>query len=439
MEPLPPWLMFVALFGAILAGLPVAYSLIVVSLLFGLPLFGSHLGQQFYGRFYEVASNYTLAAVPLFIFMGVMLERSGIAERLFNAMQLWLGRLPGGLAVAVIAMCAIFAASTGIIGAVEVVVGLMAIAPMLRYGYSKDLISGTICAGGSLGTLIPPSVLVVIYAGVGSVSVGDLFAGVLIPGLLTVTLFILYIMLRCWLRPQDGPPLSKADVEIPLGRKLAVTVSALVPATLLVTAVLGSILAGIASPTEAAAVGALGAMILTMLYGRFNLEILGEVAHKTVTLNAMILLIVVGGMMFSSVFIVGGGNQLVRDIVEAAGLSATAMMMLFLFIIIISGFVLDWVTIVLICIPIFTPMLRDAGVDLVWFAVMAIVAIQTSYLTPPMAPTIFYLRAIAPREISYGHMARGVMPFVGILVIVLVIVGLVPATATYLPFVLFGF
>ena len=439
MEPLPPWLMFVALFGAILAGLPVAYSLIAVSLLFGLPLFGSHLGQQFYGRLYEAASNYTLAAVPLFIFMGVMLERSGIAERLFNAMQLWLGRLPGGLAVAVITMCAIFAAATGIIGAVEVVVGMMAIPPMLRYGYAKDLISGTISAGGSLGTLIPPSVLVVIYAGVGSVSVGDLFAGVLIPGLLTVCAFLTYIMIRCWLRPQDGPPVARSEVEMPLGRKLTITIGALIPALLLVLAVLGSILAGIASPTEAAAVGAIGAVALTLAYRRFTWAILWEVAHKTITLNAMILLIVAGGMMFSTIFIVSGGNQMVRDIVAGAGLSTNSMIVLFLGIIILAGFILDWVTIVLICIPIFTPMLREAGVDLVWFAVMAIVAIQTSYLTPPMAPTIFYLRAIAPREITYGHMAWGVMPFVGMLVAVLLIIGFVPATATYLPSVLFGF
>lgn len=226
---------------------------------------------------------------------------------------------------------------------------------------------------------------------------------------------------------------------MPLGKKLTITVGALIPALLLVFAVLGSILAGVASPTEAAAVGATGAVALTLAYRRFTWAILWEVSHKTITLNAMILLIVAGGMMFSTIFIVSGGNQMVRDIVAGAGLSTNGMIVLFLAIIILAGFILDWVTIVLICIPIFTPMLRESGVDLVWFAVMAIVAIQTSYLTPPMAPTIFYLRAIAPREIAYGHMAWGVMPFVAMLVAVLLIIGFVPATATYLPSVLFGF
>jgi tripartite ATP-independent transporter DctM subunit len=438
MEAFPPGLMFAALFGLVFAGVPVAFALIATSFLFGLPVLDDRLGNQFFGRFYEVASNSVLTAVPLFVLMGVLLEKSGIAERLFHAMRLWVGRLPGGLAIAAIAMCAIFAAATGIIGAVEAIVGMMAIPPMLRYGYEKGLISGTICAGGSLGTIIPPSVLVVVYSGVGQVPVGDLLAGIMLPSLLMVVLFILYIYIRCRIRPQDGPPLAAEEVMLPLRRKLVITAAGLVPATCLIVAVLGSILAGIASPTEAAAIGAAGSLALLVLYRSFGWTVLVQAARKTVSLNAMILLIVLGGMMFSSVFAVSGGTTMVRDTVTRLALPGWALVCVFLLVVFALGFILDWVSVVLICVPVFAPLIRAAGVDPLWFAVMVIIVIQTSYLTPPMAPAIFYLRAIAPPEISYIDMYRGVVPFVLAQGAVLAAVAAFPSLATWLPRALLG-
>ncbi len=426
-------LMFPALFVLIFLGLPVAFSLITVAFAAGLMAFGDLLPRQMFARLIDASSSYTLAAVPLFILMGAVLERSGIAERLFKAMQLWLGRMPGGLAVATIAMAGIFAAATGIVGAVEAVIGLMAIPPMLRYAYDKGLISGTICAGGSLGTMIPPSIVVIIYGAIGQISIGQLFAGVLIPGGLMITFFLGYIVLRCWLRPADGPPAALDEVDVTLGAKLRITAVSILPATALVVAVLGSILAGIASPTEAAAVGALGAIVLAVLYRELNYAKLRAILSKTIRINAMILLIVVGGSMFTSVFYFHGGNELVAGTVHALAPTEFWLIVLLLVITFFLGFVLDWVSVVLICLPIFDGLIRAAGVDPLWFGVMMIIVIQTSYLTPPMAPAIFYLRSIAPPEITYRDMFRGVLPFVACQALVLALVAILPWTATYLP------
>ena len=432
-------LMFPALFALIFLGIPVSFSLAGVAFLFGIGVFGDVIGAVFYDRLLGVSTASTLAAVPLFVFMGAVLERSAIAERLFRVMQVWFGFMPGGLGIAAITMSAVFAAATGIIGAVEAVIGMMAIPAMMKLGYDRGLISGTICAGGSLGTIIPPSIVVIIYASLAELSIGALFAGIMIPGGLMVALFILYIAGRAWLRPQDGPPAPREVYAIPLRQKLIVTVQGLVPAVLLVAAVLGAILGGIASPTESASVGAVGAMLLTLFYREFSLKVLRESLAKTLTVTAMVMMIVVGGTMFSSVFLVIGGGSLIRDTVASLQLGPAGMVALFLFIVFLLGFVLDWITVVLICLPIFLPLLRGAGVDQIWFAVMMTVVIQTAYLTPPMAPAVFYLRTIAPPEITYRDMYLGVAPFVALEAIVLAIVALVPATATYLPSVLIGF
>lgn len=439
MDDFLPALMFPALFALIFLGIPVAFALIATAFVFGIVAFGDNIGQILFSRTLGVAASPVLAAIPLFIFMGSMLERTSIAKRLFEAMQIWLGRMPGGLAVATITMCGVFAAATGIIGAVETVIGMMAIPPMLKHGYDKGLISGTICAGGSLGTIIPPSVTVIIYASIAELSIGDLFVGIIIPGLLMIVFFIGYIVVLGILKPSSAPPLPREIVSIPLRRKLAVTATGLLPATLLVAAVLGSIIFGIASPTEAAAVGAAGALILTLAYREFSWRVLYEVVRKSVSISAMVMLIVVGGAMFSGVFLVNGGRVLVADIVQTLALPPGGLVAVFLLIVFLFGFVLDWITIVLIALPIFLAPLKAAGVDQVWFAVLMVVVIQTSYMTPPMAPAIFYLRSIAPKEITYGHMYRGVMPFVVAELLVLAVVALFPATATYLPKILIGF
>ncbi len=429
--------MFPALFVLVFMGFPVAFSLFCISLLFGYEIFGAALGAQLYGRILDISSNLILAAIPLFVFMGSMLQSSGIAKRLFEAMRVWMGRLPGGLSVTSIVMCAIFAATSGIIGAVEIVVGLMAIPAMVSAKYSKGLISGTICAGGALGTIIPPSIVVVIYASIAEMSVGDLFAGIMIPGVAMVAFFIFYILIRSWLDPSCAPPIPTAEFEMPLGQRLWLTFTALVPCTALIVAVLGSIFAGVASPTEAAAVGALGSVLLSVVYREFSLDVFVLALRQTVLITSMVLLIIAGGVLFSSVFIVGGGKDLVNQMIGAFDLGPTGMIWLFLAIIFLLGFVLDWISVVLVTIPIFDPLIRDAGIDPVWFGVMICVTLQTSYLTPPMAPSIFFLRSIAPKDFSYRDMYWGVAPFVVMQLVTLFVVMALPWTATYLPKILF--
>ena len=431
-DPLLAGLMFPTLFLLILLGLPVAFSLIVTAFGFALLAFGDIAPAQLYRFVDKVASQPTFAAIPLFVFMGAMLERSGIAARLFEAMRLWLGRLPGGLSLAALSMCAIFAAGTGIVGAVEVMVGMMAIPAMKKYNYSNDLIAGTICAGGSLGTMIPPSIVVVVYATQGQLSIGDLFAAVIIPSILMVACFLGYALARCALRPQDGPPVAGDEFAMPMREKIWITLTSLLPALALVLAVVGSIIAGIAAPTEAAGVGALGTIILTLFYRRLTIEVLWSATRATLVITAMVMLIVVGGTMFTSIFQINGGRQLIQSTILAMDLSSGELILIVLLIIMILGFVLDWISIVLICVPIYDPLLRAAGIDPVWFAVLAIIALQTSYLTPPMAPSLFYLRSIAPPDMSYRQMALGVMPFVACQVLVMLIVYLFPGTALWL-------
>jgi len=428
-------LMFPALFVLVFLGLPIAFSLLATAFIFGLPIYGGVIGLQMYAGITQTASQFLLSAVPPFVFMGFMLERSGIAERLFYALRIWLGRLPGGLALATMAMAAVIAASTGIVGAVEVVIGVMAIPAMLQYGYSRVLASGTVCAGGSLGTMIPPSIVVVIYASVANLSVGQLFAGVLAPGMIMVTLFFGYILIRCILRPEEGPRAAVEDV-VPIGERLWITLTAFVPAVALIFAVLGAIIVGIATPTEAASVGAVGAVLLTILYGRMTWTVMKETLTQTLLVNCMILLIVVGGSMFSGVFRIHGGNTLVATVVDVLGLGDIGLVLILLGVVFIAGFILDWVSIVLICLPIFIPLLSAAGIDPIWFAVLMVVVIQTSYLTPPMAPSIFYLRSIAPPEITYSDMYWGVLPFVFCQVVTLVLVFVWPDLAVWLPKVL---
>lgn len=432
-------LMFPALFALILFGLPVAFSLIAVAFVFGLPFFGERLGTQLFGNLVDLGTNYSLSAIPLFILMGAILEKSGIAERLFHSMQIWVGRLPGGLCVAALCMCAIFAASTGVFGAVEVIIGLMAIPVMRQRGYNHGLIAGTICAGGSLGTIIPPSVTVVVYASIADLSVGDLFAGIMLPGLLMTAYFIIYVVVRCTLRPQDGPPVPREMfAAMPLSEKLGVTATAILPAILLIAAVLGSILTGAASPTEAAAVGVLGGLVLTAAYGRMNASLLIEALKKAATLNGVIMIILAAGTLFSSVFIVNGGRTLVTSVIDALALPPWGVLALFLFILFLLGFIIDWVSMLLVCIPIFNPIVISLGFNPLWFAVLVAIIIQTSYLTPPMAPAVFYFRTIAPPAIKLSEMLWGVMPFVALEMAVLATVMLIPELATYLPRLFFG-
>ena len=322
-------------------------------------------------------------------------------------------------------------------GATESVVGLLAIPVMLRYAYDKGLISGTICAGGSLGTIIPPSVVVVILGPVADVSVGDLFVGMLIPGLMLAGLYIVYIIVRCMIRPQDGPSLPPDENDPPFMQKLIITATALVPPLILIFAVLGTIMLGWATPTEAAAMGAIGTVLMTIFYGSFNLGIMQEAFFKTLQITAMILTILLGGVMFAGVFVALGGISAVQNLLEAAQLGPWATMLILMLIAFIAGFVLDLISIILIIIPVSVAVLRAMGVDDVWFCIMFLVVIQTSYLTPPMAPAIFYLRGISPPEIRLVDMYKGVLPFIALEFICLGLIMAFPDLALKLPELLF--
>ncbi len=306
-------MMFPALLFALFLGFPVAFSMMGVALIFGLMVFGDAVIFQFVQKVNDVASNFVLAAVPLFVFMGAMLERSGIAEQLFEAIHLWTRRLPGGLAVGTIIMCVIFAASTGVIGATETVVGLLAIPVMMKYAYDKGLISGTICAGGSLGTIIPPSVVVVVLGPVADVSVGDLFVGMIFPGLIMSASYVAYILIRCTINPKAGPSIPPADDDPSFAQKMRISLFALVPPMTMIAAVLGSIMFGLAAPTEAAALGALGSILLALMYRQFSLSVLNEAVIQTLKVTCMIILILLGGNMFAGVFVGAGACRLPRN------------------------------------------------------------------------------------------------------------------------------
>ena len=431
--------MFPFLFILVFAGIPVAFSLISTAFLFGVFAFGMNLPTVFHSRMYDVTSNFILAAIPLFVFMGAMLERAGIAAKLFEAIKIWFGAFRGGLAITTIIMCGIFAASSGVVGAVEIVVGLMAIPAMMGAGYKKDLAAGTVCAGGSLGTTIPPSVVIIVYASLTEMSVGDLFAGILIPAFVMVALFLIYIIGRCTIQRDAGPGLDPAELDASIAEKLWLALTALIPAALLVFAVLGSIFMGIAAPTEAAAVGATGAVALSIAYKQFSFKVLVEALTQTIKITAMVMMIVVGGVLFASIFIIHGGDDLVSELITGNKFSQTQIILLFLLVVFILGFILDWISVLIIVLPISDPIVRGAEIDPVWFGVMVCIVLQTSYLTPPMAPSIFYLRSIAPRDITYGDMYRGVTPYIGAQLLTLLMVALYPLTATWLPEILFGF
>jgi tripartite ATP-independent transporter DctM subunit len=408
-------LMFPALLVALFMGVHVAFAMMGVALVFGYMTFGDAVVYQFVSKVDLVASSFVLAAVPLFVFMGSMLERSGIAERLFEAVHLWTRRLT------------------------ETVVGLLAIPVMLKYAYSKALISGTICAGGSLGTIIPPSVVVVVLGPVADVSVGDLFVGMIFPGLIMAGLYLVYILGHCIVDPSRGPRLPPGEDEPPLAVKLRITATAMLPPVLMIFAVLGSIMFGWAAPTEAAALGALGAVILTLGYGRFSFGVLQEAVMRTLKVTCMIMVILLCGNLFAGVFIASGGVTLTEALISAGNLGPWVTLIAFLITCFIAGFLLDWISVLLIFIPVFIPIVRAMGFDPVWFCVLVLIVIQTSYLTPPMAPAIFYLRGISPPEITLNHMFNGVVPFILLQLVTLLIVAYFPSLVLWLPAKLLGF
>ena len=439
MNDIIPFLMLPVAFTLMFLGIQVAFSMMITAVLFGLVIFGDRVVFQFIEKIEDISSNFVFAAVPLFVFMGAILEKSGIADKLFEAIHIWTRRLPGGLALATIIMCIIFAASSGVIGATESVVGLLTIPIMLRYKYDKALISGSICAGGSLGTIIPPSVVAVVMGPLANVSVGDLLYGMVFPGLIMALLYLIYIFVLCTIYPERGPRIPPEPNDPNFKEKLWISTKNLVPPLLMIVAVLGSILFGLASPTEAAAIGAIASVLLTVLYQNFTWKGLYEALIKTVLITAMIMAVLLAGSLFTGVFIGGGGINTANQLINQMQLSPWILLSLMMLIIFIAGFFLDWISIVLIFVPLFTPLIISAGFDPVWFCILFLIMIQTSYLTPPMAPAIFYLRAVAPAEINIKHMYKGVVPFIVLQCLTLVFVMIFPSLVTYLPSIMLNF
>jgi tripartite ATP-independent transporter DctM subunit len=330
-------------------------------------------------------------------------------------------------------MCVVFAASSGIIGATESIVGLLAIPAMLKYRYDKSLVCGTICAGGSLGTIIPPSVPAIVIGPVAATSVGDIFIGMFIPGLMLAIAYIVYILVRCTINPEDGPRLPPSPDDPPLLQKLFITVTVLIPPVIVIIAVLGSIMTGLATPTEAAAMGAFGTVLLTLFYGRLSVPVLWDALKRTVRVSTMILTIIMAGSVFAAVFAASGGMSAIDQFIVSAKLGPWLTLSLVLFVAFLAGFMLDPLVIILIVVPIAAPIMKSMGFDPVWFSVVFLVVLQTAYLTPPMAPSIFYLRGIAPPEIEIRDMYRGIIPFIALQLIVLTLVVVFPQTVLWLP------
>ncbi len=421
--------MFATLMIMLLLGYPVAFTLGAIALLFG----SIFLGLDFFNllplQIWGTMNNFTLLAVPLFIYMGVTLDKSGLAEDLLETMGLLFGKIRGGLAVSVVIVGALLAATTGIVGATVVTMGIIALPTMLKRKYSPLLASGTIAASGTLGQIIPPSIILILLGDVMGVPVGRLFVGAVIPGTILVTLFLLYILCLAWVKPEVAPALENNES----GNLFKKTIFTLFPPLLLVIGVLGSIFAGIASPTESAAVGALGAMILSAAHQQLTMKNLKAAMQLTVRLTSMVFMILIGAVAFGLVFRGMGGDTLVREIMTNIPGGIWGFLFVSMFLIFILGFFLDFLQICFIVVPIIAPIANLLGIDLLWLAVLIGLNLQTSFLTPPFGFSLFYLKAVAPPEIRIQDIYRGIIPFVTIQILTLILLIMFPLLVTWLP------
>ncbi len=433
-----PELLLALLFGGLILGLatgfPVPFVMFGVSMIVGLLGVGTGFMHMLILRVFETMHNYILVSIVLFVFMGIMLEKSGAAEKLFSSLHLVLGGLRGGLALAVVAVCTIMAAATGIMGAPVIIMGLFALPHMLQKGYDPALSCGTICAGGTLGILIPPSIMLIVYGPMAGLSVGRLFMGAIIPGLLLSGLYALYIVGVCLIWPEKGPALPAEQRESSVFKKLWLVVTAMLPTLLLILSVLGTIFFGIAAPTEAAAVGAFASVILAYLYGNLNLKVLYQAFYQTTVVSSMILLIVAAAFAFTGTFMLVGGGMVVKELLLNLELGPWGVLIIMMGAFFLFGLFMEWIGIVPILVPIFTPILEQLGFDPLWAAMLFCVAMQTSFLTPPMAPALFYIKGVAPKEVDFGqHIVRGTLPFILLQVIGLGLLAAFPQLVLWLP------
>ena len=434
MHELLPFLMFAVLLILLMAGFPVAFTLAGTALIFALL---GHALDLFYlsdlgfvpGRIWGITSNFTLVAVPLFVFMGLVLERAGLAEELLTSFSEVFQKQKGSLAIAVVMVGGLLAASTGIVGATVVTMGVLSLPTMLKAGYDKSFASGTIAASGTLGQIIPPSIILVLLGDMMNVDVGDVFVGAVFPGLLLLALYFAYVILHIRLSPVLAPP--PLDPVNRGGRLLLI--SALIPPLLLIVLVLGSILFGIASPSEAAACGALGSMVIAVLKGRFRFADARSVSRQTAKISAMVFMILIGAQFFGIVFRGLSGDEVLVQVVQSLTISPALILFAIMLLIFVLGFFLDFLEICFIIIPVIMPILSGLGFDKLWLAILIALNLQTSFLTPPFGFSLFYLKGVAPPEVKTTDIYRGIVPFLGLQVIAIILICLFPSLVLWLP------
>ncbi|WP_321369226.1 TRAP transporter large permease subunit [uncultured Desulfuromusa sp.] len=437
-------LMFLTLMASIAMGHPLAITLAAVATFYGLVDNGFNLPALlglFANNAWGIFLNYTLVAIPLFIFMAQILDRSKVSEGLFDALYTVLGGLRGGLGMAVIVVSTVFAATTGIVGASVVAMGLMAGPALLRRGYDKALSAGIICSSGTLGILIPPSIMLVVYGGLTGqkeTSVGNLFAAAIFPGLLLSCMYLLYVGIRCYLNPKLGPPIPAEDRTASALQKFSMTMKNFVPPFGLILTVMGTILAGIATPTEAAALGCVGALVLALVTRKLNWKVITDACVSTARTTAMIMALFIGGKFFSVVFLSMGGGDVVADVLLGMDVSPYVVFAIMMAVVFFMGMFIDWAAILLVVVPIFTPIAMDLEFNPLWFAMMICINLQTSFLTPPFGYSLFYFKGVAPPEYSMGDVYRGILPFVMIQICALATMIFFPQIITYLPDLFFG-
>ncbi len=453
-------IMFITVCLVLMAGFPVAFSLAGTAIAFSVigvltDTFQLNDFGFLPGRLFGIMTNETLVAVPLFVFMGVMLERSRVAENLLDTMAMSFGSLRGGLGISVMVVGMLLAASTGIVGATVVTMGLLSLPTMLKRGYDPAIASGSICASGTLGQIIPPSIILVLLGDVLSsayqqaqlamgnyspdtLSVGDLFAGALFPGLMLVAAYIVWLTILSIIKPDSMPAIPESERHTDSRELIKRILMVLLPPLLLIVAVLGSILAAFATPTEAASLGAVGATLLAISQRQFNIDKLREVARQTTKITSMVFVIFIGASIFSLVFRGFGGDDLIHRLLHGLPGGVIGAMLVVMLLMFLLGFILDFIEITFVIVPIVGPVLLSMGLDPVWLGVMIAINLQTSFLTPPFGFALFYLRGVAPAEVTTGHIYRGVVPFIVIQLLALITLSFWPQLATWLPQAIYG-
>jgi len=429
-------LMFVGIVIGIFSGFPIAFALAGLGIIFGLVGWGPHVFALIGSKTFTLTTNYTLIAIPLFIFMGHMLSSSGIADEAYNVMSQWLRKVKGGLAYATVIICTLFAACTGIVGASVTTMGLLALPAMVNRGYNKSLACGVVSSGGTLGILIPPSIMLIMYGPISGVSVVKLFSAAFIPGFILAALYMFYIFIAIRVKKDQVPTTEEEEMYSEKKYTLFEGLITFVPIMFLILAVLGAIFFGIAAATEAAAVGALGSIIIAIAYKRFTWSSLKEAAVQTLETSAMIMYVAIGANLFTGVFFAVGGSGVVENFVTNLGFGPYGVLALFLLIIFFLGMIIDWVGIFLLILPIFLPIIYSYGLNPLWVGMLVCIVMQTSFLTPPYALSLFYLKGIAPKGVTINHIYKGVIPFVLIQLLFLFFCIIFPKIILWLPEIL---